>query len=130
MLVPVGAQQIGQHKRVARVGLLTGLPVSFPVTGNRPRVDREHGHPGSLQRHDQQVLVGLDRDRHRSELVGVVDVLGQQGHQAGESGRAGVDPGPSQHTAVGVEYRHVMMLLGPVDTAGDLHSRPFVVNNS
>jgi hypothetical protein len=57
-------------------------------------------------------------------------MFSQQGHQVGEPGRSGVDPGPGQHATAGVDYRHVVMLLGPVNAAGDLHSRPFVVNNS
>ena len=83
--------------------------MSFAVAGNSAGIDREHGHPGSLQGDHEQILISLDGDRIKRELVIIVDVLSQQGHQGGETSRTGVDPGPGQDAAGGVEYRHVVV---------------------
>jgi hypothetical protein len=52
MQVSIGAQDPGQHRSVTLVGLLPSLAVSFPVAGDRPRVDRIDDETGVLQRHD------------------------------------------------------------------------------
>jgi hypothetical protein len=90
--------------------------VPLAVAGQRPRVDRVHDQPGALQRDDEQVLVGLDRDRDGLDVVGV---LGQQPHQLHEPGGSGVDPQPAQDLPVLVHDGDIVVGLGPVDAAGD-----------
>jgi hypothetical protein len=84
VLVPVGAQQVGQHERVARVGLLTGLPVSFPVTGDRPAlpVRQQRRRMGVLAPHVpavtgrvRPVIYPAPRRRGRGPLPGEVPMI-------------------------------------------------------
>ncbi len=121
MLVQVGAQHVRQQCGVAGVGLLARLPVPLPVASDRPWVDRKHCQAGCLQRHHDQVLVGLDRDRHRTRVVGV---LGEQRHQLPEPGQACVNLASAQNLTALVQDGDVVMRLGPVDPARDLHMFP------
>ena len=73
--MPVGAQDVREHCGVARIGLAAGLTVAFPIAGHRARVDRIHREPGLGQRDDEQVLVGLERDRR---VLGAAAVLCDQ----------------------------------------------------
>ena len=82
------------------------------------RVDR---HSGSLKRHHDEVLVGLDRDRHQRRVLAV---FGQQRHQLSQPGYAGVYLESAQNQAVGVHDRDVVVRLSPVDPAGDAHVPP------
>jgi hypothetical protein len=125
--VSVGAQDVGQHQRVAWVGLAAGLPVPFPVARDRTRVDRIDREPGPGQRGHQQVLVGLDRDRR---VFRAAAVLGDQAQQRVESGCAGVDPGARQLQTLPVQQRDVVVRLGPVNPAGDTHPILLVLGNS
>jgi len=116
--VSVGAQNVGQHGGVAGIGLPACLAVSLPITRDRPRIDRVDGEPGTGQRHDQQVLVGLDRNRcvRRSAAV-----LGDQLHDGSKASDVGADPCSGDDLAVVVDQRDVMVGLGPVDSAADTH---------
>ncbi len=58
-----GAQNVGQHQRVAGVGLLARQAVSVPVARHRHRVDREHLPAGRAQTRHQQAVRALDRYR-------------------------------------------------------------------
>jgi hypothetical protein len=74
-----------------------------------------------LQRHDERVLVGLDRDRNRRRLVGV---LGQQLQQLAVTARSSVDPLTGHDLTLLVGQGDVVMGLSLVDPAGDAHSPP------
>jgi hypothetical protein len=54
MSMPVGAQDVRQQHRVARVRLASGLPVPLPIPRNRARVNREDREPRRSQRGYQQ----------------------------------------------------------------------------
>lgn len=114
--VTVGAQHVGEQRGVAGVGLSPGLGVSLPIAGHGARVQRVHGEPGSNERDNEQVLVGLDADRG---LLGRTAVLGDQREQLGETGDAGVDPGLADDGAGLVHDSDVVMPLSPVDADGD-----------
>jgi hypothetical protein len=113
--VRVGAQDVRQHDGVAVVGLAPGDRVPVAVACHGHRVDREHRPSGGPQAGGQQPPRGLDRDRDR--ILGAVAVLGQQGQQAGQSGRVIVDTSPRQQVAALVYQGDVVVVLGPVDAA-------------
>jgi hypothetical protein len=46
--VPIGAQDVREDERVARVGLLARLAVPLPIARHRPRVDRVDRQTGGL----------------------------------------------------------------------------------
>jgi hypothetical protein len=117
--VGVGAQDVGQHASVSGVGLGAGLPVPISVARHRHRVDRVDREPGRLQGDDQQVLVRLDRDRHRQRVIRSAGELGLQRGQLAEAGYTRIDPAASQHPPLVVHDRDVVALLGPVDATGD-----------
>jgi hypothetical protein len=121
VLVEVGARNIGEQRCVTRIALLAGLPVALPVPGHRTRVDRVDGEPARPQRRDDQVLVGLDRDRNRHRVIAV---LSQQRHQLPEPTHPGIDLEAAQDPAGLVHDRDVVVGLGPVDPAGDAHVPP------
>jgi hypothetical protein len=83
VLMPFGAQNVGQQRRVAGIGLLARLTMAFSVPGDRTRVDRDHRQPRGLHRDHDQVLVGLDRDWHRHRIIAV---LPEQRHELTEAG--------------------------------------------
>ncbi len=110
---PVGAQPqvLGDHVRVARVGLRPGDHLALPPGLDRVRLHRDHRVPGGEQRVDQPPVRALDRYRH---VTGRAQ-LGQSADQAGERGR-GVGDGERRDRATGwVEHAHRMGLRGPVD---------------
>lgn len=108
VLVPVMAQDVRQDEGVPRVGLLARLAVPLPVTRDSPRVDRIDRQPSRLQRHDDQVLVRLDRHRR---LGGVLGMLGQHHHQLPEAQHAGVDAPTLKGSAVAVQDRDAACCL-------------------
>ena len=67
VLVAVVAQDVGQGEGVAGVGLPARPAVPLAVARDSPRVDRVDRQACGLQGHHDQVLVGLDRDRDRTE---------------------------------------------------------------
>ena len=117
--VHVGAQHVRQHDRVAVVGLLPRDRVPVPVAGHCHRVDRIDRPAGGAQARDQQPARGLDR--HRDRIPGGVAVLGEQGQQFREPGRVVADPAAGQQLAVPVHDGDVVVILGPVDPAVNLH---------
>jgi hypothetical protein len=112
--VPVGAQNVRQHRGITGIGFAAGLRVPFPVAGHRARVDRIQREPGLGQRDDEQVLVSFERDRR---LGGAAAVLGDQREKISESGRAGIDSGARDERAVLVDQRDVVVRFGPIDPA-------------
>jgi hypothetical protein len=121
----VGAQDVGQNERIARIGFLAGDRVPFPVAGRRGRIDREDLASPGTQRGDQQPVGGLERDGYRG--LGTVAVLDQEIHQQPPvSGRVVIDTRGGEHRAVLVDQGDLMVLLGPVDSAVYIHeSLPF-----
>jgi hypothetical protein len=73
--VPVSTQDVREYRGVAGIGFAAGLAVAFPIAGHRARVDRIHGEPGLGQGHNEQVLVGFQRDR---SVLGASAVFGDQ----------------------------------------------------
>jgi hypothetical protein len=124
--VPVGPQDVGQHDRVQRIRLRPRDPVAFPVASGRKGVDRIDVAPGGLQAGDQQPPGGLDRDRDQltpalalETAAGVM--VSEHGQQLGEPGRVVADPPLGDNGAIRGDQRDVVMVLSPVDSAGDLH---------
>jgi len=76
--VGVGAQDVGQHDRVAVVGLAARDRVPVPVAGDRHRVDGVDGAAGGAQARGQQPARGLDG--HRDGIFGAVAMGGEQFH--------------------------------------------------
>jgi hypothetical protein len=89
--------------------------VPVAVAGDGHRVDREHRPAGGAQARHQQPAAGLDRDRDRR--LGAVTGVGEQLQQERESGRVVADASLGDQLAVGVDEGHVVVVLGPVDTA-------------
>jgi len=98
--------------------------VPVAVTGHRQRVDREDGDSGGAQARDQQALGGLNRDRDRR--LAAATVRGQQRQQLGEPGHVVTDPYPGAHLPGFVDDGDVVVSLGPVDPAPQLH--PFLLS--
>jgi hypothetical protein len=131
MGVPVGPQDIGQHDRVQRIRLRPRHSVAFPIASGRKGVDPIDVPAGGLQAGDQQPPRGLDRDRDQLtptlalSLVAVLAagavMLGEHGQQLGEPGRVVADPPLGHNRTVRGDQRDVVVVLGPVDPAGDLH---------
>jgi hypothetical protein len=97
VVVPVGADQVGQHLGVAAVGLGPGAAVAAAVVADHLGVDRIDLVAGGQQRTDQQAAVGLDPDRHLSRLLGMG---GDQLVQLSYPGQPIVDPVGGEHAAV------------------------------
>ncbi len=118
--VQVGAQHVGQDKRVAVVGFLPCHRVPVPVAGHCHRVDGVNLAAGGAQARDQQAARCLDR--HRDRVLRGVAVLGQQGQQRGEPGRVVADAAAGQQPPVLVRPGDVMVIFGPVDSAVHVHA--------
>jgi hypothetical protein len=105
----VGAQDVGQHQRVAGVALgpANHVPVAIPRHGQR--VDRKQLVARCAQRRHQQPFRRLDRDRDR--LLAALGMFGQQLEQLAEArGVLGDAPLGHQYTLV-VDQRDVVMTL-------------------
>ncbi len=76
MVVPVGADQIGQHLGVSLIRFRSRHLVAVAVTTHRHRVDRIHLIPRSRQGIHPQATVCFDTHHH---LGGVVSMSGHQG---------------------------------------------------
>jgi hypothetical protein len=123
--VGVGAQNVGQHDRVAVVGLAPGDRVPVPVAGHRHRVDGVDLAAGGAQARGEQPARRLDR--HRDRVLGAVAVLGEQAGQRGQPGRVVADPPPRQQLPADVDQGDVVVVFGPVDPAEHLHEFSFLV---
>jgi hypothetical protein len=118
--VQVRAQDVREHRSIARVGFAPGLAGPFSITGHRPRVDRMHREPSLHRCDDKQVLVSFDRDRR---VLDAATVFGNQRKHGAESGYAGIDPSTGYQRAVIVDQRDVVMRLRPIDPARQFHPR-------
>ena len=92
MMGAVHPDDLGQQMRVGGIGLRPRGGVTFPVTGHRHRVDREHLVSGSGQRSHPRSPIGLDPNLdHGRSLggfhIGPLDrgVFADQGVQAGNT---------------------------------------------
>jgi hypothetical protein len=111
MVVPVGADQIGQHLSVPTIGLGPRAAMATTVAAHHLRVDRVHLVAGRHQRPDQQPPVGLDPDRH---LSWVLSMGSHQQVQLADPSQPIGDPPSREHAAVLVEQAQVMVALAPV----------------
>ena len=75
VVVTIGADQIGEHLGVARVGLRSRDVVAVAITRDRERVDRVQLIARRDQRLHPQTAIGLDPDHH---LVRIVSVIGDE----------------------------------------------------
>ena len=105
--VPVGAQNIGQHHRIATIGLAASLPVTLTVPSCGTWINRKQREPSRSQRSHEQSLVGLDRDLDRDRLT--IAVLGQQLQQLTKPCRVIADTGPGDDPALVIDDGHVML---------------------
>jgi hypothetical protein len=95
--------------------------VAFAITCRGAGIDREHRHASRLQRDHDQVLVGLDSDRHRCRILAV---LSEQRHQLAEPTDTSIDLAASENLPVAVHHSDIVLCLGPIDAARDRHSPP------
>ena len=105
------AQVLGDHQRVAGVGLRPGD--DLPVTPGLDRVgaDRDHGVAGFEQRVDQASVGPFDTDRDIDALPETSEPADQVGEPVGGVG----DREPGLHPAGVVQDAHGVGLRGPVD---------------
>ena len=75
VVVPVGADQIGQQLGVTGIGLRAGDLMAVAIAGHGQRVDRIHLVAGRAQGRHPQTAIGFDADHH---LAGFCDVGGHQ----------------------------------------------------
>jgi hypothetical protein len=113
VVVPVGADQVGQHLGIGAVGLGPRDPVAAAVAAHHLRVDPVDLVAGGQQRPHQQPPVGLDADHHLPRLLGMG---GDQAVQFAYAGQPVGNPPGRQHTAVLVQQARVMAVLAPVDS--------------
>lgn len=123
MHVLVGAQDVRQYGRVPRVGLAPRLDVPLPISSHGSRIDRIDGEAGTGQGDDEQVLVRLDR---YGRLFRAAAIRRDQLDQRRVPGHICTDPGAGEDLALLVHQSDVVMVLGPVDPAGDAHASSFV----
>lgn len=130
VVVPVGADHVGQHLRITRIrlGPRRGVPVS--VARRRHRVHRIHLVPGRDERSDEQATVGLDPDHHLARLSGVTADHVVEPRDAGDTL---AQPATGQPFPVHVFHIDVVVGLGPVHShkdhllllsIGDEHTEP------
>jgi hypothetical protein len=117
----VGAQDVGQHERVAGVGFLARYRVPIAIARYRHRVDRIDFPSGGAQAGDQQATAGLDG--HRDGIISTVAGVGEQGDQGGEAGCVVADPPLSNQCSLTVDQGEVVVGLGPVDATKHLQDR-------
>jgi hypothetical protein len=75
---PVGADQLGEDVRVARVALRSAGAVPLAVAGDLQRVDRVDGVAGGDQGLHPRAAVGLDPDHDVSGLGVLAEMVGDQ----------------------------------------------------
>ena len=110
VVVAVGPDQVGEHLRVAGVGLRSRDGVALAIAGSRHRVDRVELIAGGDQRVHEQAAVGLDADHDRLVLAGV---LGDELVQLGDPDHAVGDPTLCEHRPVACHHAAVVVVLGP-----------------
>jgi hypothetical protein len=108
MIVPVGADQVGQHLGIGCVGLGPGAVMAAAVAADHMPVDRTDLVASGHQGPDQQASVGRDPDRH---LPGLLRMGGHQPMQLPHPGQPIGDPVSCQDTAVLVQQASVMVDL-------------------
>ena len=84
----VEPDQLGQHMRIARVGLRTRGPMALAITGDLERVDRIDGVARRDQRLDPRTAIGLDPEHHLVRIVVIAEVITSQGVQRGQPDHA------------------------------------------
>jgi hypothetical protein len=94
--------------------------VSVAVAGHGHRVDREHLAAGGAQAGHQQATTGFDRDRDRR--VRRVAGVGEQLQQQPVAAHVVTDAPLGDQPAILVDEGHVVVVLGPVDSAE--HAQP------
>jgi hypothetical protein len=80
----VGAQDVRQHQRIARVAVGPADRVAVSISSNGQRVDREQLVAHRAQRCREQLLRGFDRNR--KWLIARLAMHGQQFEQFTEPG--------------------------------------------
>jgi hypothetical protein len=75
VVLPIGADQIGQHLRIPEVALGPGGGVPLGVPRDRQGIDREHLIAGCQQRLDPRAAVGLDPDHNLRRVVELAVIL-------------------------------------------------------
>jgi hypothetical protein len=111
MVVPVGADQIGQHLGVAGVGLGSRGGMAVAIARRCHRVDRIYRVTGGEQRPHHQTTVDLDADNNR--LV-VVTMLGDEPMEVADPGRAVRNPAFGEDPPVLGHHANIVMVFGPI----------------
>ncbi len=119
----IGAQDVGQQRRVGGIGFRTRHLVAGPVAGGSQRVDRIDRPTGRPQRGHEQAVILLDR--YCDRILRGVASLGQQVQQRSEPGGVVADSSASDHRAAVVDDGDIVVGLGPVDSTEQGH--PFTL---
>jgi hypothetical protein len=64
VVVPVGADQVGQQLGIARIGFRAGDLTAVAIACHGERVDHIHPLPGRTQGLHPQAAIGFDADHH------------------------------------------------------------------
>ena len=116
VMMPVAADDLGQHPRIPRVRLGARGHVPLTVAAGLQRVDPIDLISGGGQRTHQQTAVGLDADDHRRR---VLSVRGDQLVKPADSLDAIGHPAGGQNLPSSVHQAHIVVVLGPVNADED-----------
>ncbi len=115
--VGIRAQDVSQGHSVGVVGLRPGDAVTLAVPSYCHGIDRVDLPAGGAQAGEEQTSCGFDGDG--DGVPWIVTGLGEQAEQLAVAFRVIVDvPFGDELTGL-VHQGHVMVILGPVDSAGD-----------
>jgi hypothetical protein len=111
VVVPVGADQVGQHLGVAGIGFRAGDLMAVAVAGHGERVDRIHLVPGRAQGLHPQAAIGFDADHH---LAGFCDMGGHQLVEPANARESFGQPPRRQARPVSVHHVNVVVVFSPI----------------
>lgn len=110
----VETDDLGQHMRIARIGLRLRGAVPFAVAGSLNRVDRPHLVAGRDQRLHPRTTVGLDPDQHLVRILVVAEMIRDQGVQIRDPDDPFEKPAAQEHPTGPVLQLDVVMGFSPV----------------
>ena len=122
--VGIGAQDVGQHRRIGMVRLRPRHAVALAVARYSQRIDRIHGSAGGSQACHQKTAAGFDRNRYR--LIGRVTMLGEQFEQHPKTGGVVTDASLRDRLAAIVDDTMSHVVLRPIDPTKRVQGIPFL----
>ena len=116
VILPVGANQLGEHLGVARVGLGSRDGVAFPVPTGSKGIDRKQLVSAGNQGFNEQSPVGLDAHHHLGRFSGMI---GNQGMELADALKPFRHPSFGENLALLIQDAQIVMGLSPVVTDED-----------